>query len=332
MYTGDPNFNCYDNAADSNCEVDPCNNPVLNAAASSMVPAYYVLESLTHLRQYYLALEKAFVNAGITAALTKDDWAYTYYVDKNDFSNTEISILIIALTTVLNVLAAFAGPLGEAAAMGIQASVAAVSGALFADRILESTVGQDDTPKKAAQIGATMATWFQQGMTTFTQGNNILMKGLQYGGEDVRSYIADGAYLTGPNPNITAVTQTANTLLASVAINQLWKDQKIYIMGGGPCDDSGGIGSGPQEAKLCKNGQAWYVFYWQEYLGQIHLGKKQWGNVAALPGVADLANEGLTIQVSSKSTPLCLCIYSLCSHTRTGCDSVFAGFIHRWWQ
>jgi len=150
-----------------------------------------------------------------------------------------------------------------------------------------------------AQIGATLASLFQQGMTYFTQANNALMKGLPFGNQDIRGYLSGGAYLTGPNPNITAITQTANTLLASAAINQLWKHQKIFIIGGGPCDDSGGIGAGPQEAKLCKNNQAWYLFYWQEYLGHIELGKKQWGNVAAPPGMDTLAGQGITIQVSA---------------------------------
>ena len=298
MYTGNPNYNCQDNGADGNCEVDPCNNAVLTSAGSSMVPAYYVLESMTHLLQYFKALEEAFVNAGIQAALVKDNWAYTYYVDKNDFSSTEISVLIIALTTVINIVAAFAGPLGEGIAMGITAAAAAGSGLLYADRIMATAPHENDTPLKAAQMGATLASLFQQGMASFTQANNLLMKGSQYGNQDIRGYISGGAYLTGPNPNITAITQTADTLLASVAINQLWKQQKIFIMGGGPCDDSGGIGNGPQEAKLCRNNQAWYLFYWQEYLGQIHLGKKQWGNVAAPPGMDSLASQGITVQVS----------------------------------
>ena len=297
MYTGNPNYDCQDNGADDNCQVDPCGNAVLNSAGSSMQPAYYVLKSMTHLRQYFKALEEAFVNAGIQAALVKDNWAYTYYVDKNDFSSTELSILIIALTTVINIVAAFACPLGEAAAMSVNAAAAAGGGLLYIDRFLSAPENSDDTPKKAAQMGATLASLFQKGMASFTQANNVLMKGLQFGNQDIRGYLSGGAYLTGPNPNISAITQTAETLLASVAINQLWKQQKIFIMGGGPCDDSGGIGNGPQEAKLCKNNQAWYLFYWQEYLGQIHLGKKQWGNVAAPPGMDTLASQGITVQV-----------------------------------
>lgn len=296
MYTGNPNYNCADNGADENCQIDPCGNAVLSSAGSSMEPAYYVLESMTHLRQYFKALEISFVNAGIQAALVKDNWAYTYYVDKDDFSTTAISILLIAVVTVINIVAAFAGPAGWVA-MTASAAAAAAGGMLFMDRIVATQQKADDTPKKSAQIGATLASIFQQGMTSFTQANNVLMKGLPYGTEDIRGYISGGAYLNGPNPNTTEITQTANTLLASAAINQLWKQQKIFIMGGGPCDDSGGIGQGPQEAKLCKNNQAWYLFYWQEYLGGIYLGKKKWGNVAAPPGMDSLASEGLTIQV-----------------------------------
>ena len=298
MYTGNANFNCQDNGADDNCEVSLCNNPVLNAAGSSMQPAYYILQSLAHFRGYFKALEAAFVNAGIQAALVKDSWAYTYYTDKDDFSTVDMRLLILGISTVMNIAAAFAGPLGEGIAMAINAGVAASGGLLFVDSTLATQQKADDTPKKSAQMGATLASLFQQAMTYFTQANNILMKGQTFGGYDIRSYLAGGAYLNGPNPNITALTETANTLLASVAINQLWKKQKIFIMGGGPCDDSGGIGAGPQEAKLCRNGQAWYLFYWQEYLGGLHLGKKQWGNVAAPPGMDTLAGQGITVQVS----------------------------------
>ena len=33
-------------------------------------------------------------------------------------------------------------------------------------------------------------------------------------------------------------------------------------MGGGACGDGQGIGSGPQNYSVCRNGQAWYLYYW----------------------------------------------------------------------
>lgn len=58
-----------------------------------------------------------------------------------------------------------------------------------------------------------------------------------------------------------------NTLLTGQAINQIWRQQKVYIMGGGRCGDNQGIGSGPKEAVYCRESDntAWYLYHWEDY-------------------------------------------------------------------
>jgi len=60
-----------------------------------------------------------------------------------------------------------------------------------------------------------------------------------------------------------------NTLLTGQAINQLWRHQKLYIMGGGRCGDGQGIGSGPREGAYCRESDntAWYLYHWEDYHG-----------------------------------------------------------------
>lgn len=54
-------------------------------------------------------------------------------------------------------------------------------------------------------------------------------------------------------------------------------------MGGGACGDGQGIGSGPQNYSVCRNGQAWYLYYWQED-DVISVTSHQWGWVTMPPG------------------------------------------------
>ena len=88
-------------------------------------------------------------------------------------------------------------------------------------------------------------------------------------------------------------------MFMTTTINYLYKQQKIFIVGGGPCNDTGGIGTGPQESKYCRDGKAWYLFFWKEY-GGFNLGKKEWGDVESPPGVDQLSTGdygNLTVQV-----------------------------------
>ena len=144
-------------------------------------------------------------------------------------------------------------------------------------------------------MGAQLATAFVDSITNFISANNELMSGQSYlSTGDIRTYLDSGAFVNFQGVDEEAVIAKSRDMLASIAINYLWKQQKIFIMGGGPCDDSGGIGQGPQNAKLCRNGQAWYLFFWREY-GGIHLfSKKQWGNVDVPPGFPQLGTGDYT--------------------------------------
>jgi hypothetical protein len=89
-------------------------------------------------------------------------------------------------------------------------------------------------------------------MEGFTSANNLLMQGQNYDNTgDLRSYFAGGAFVDFPGVDKNAVINAMNTFLIGNLINNLWKDQKLFILGGGVCGDGQGIGSGPQEATVC---------------------------------------------------------------------------------
>lgn len=127
-------------------------------------------------------------------------------------------------------------------------------------------------------------------LKSFTTANNQLMAGQKYNDADIRSYLSGGAFLEYQGVDKNAVTDAMTHMLVGTAVNQLYRTQKIFIMGGGACGDNQGIGSGPQEASVCRDGKAWYLYYWQEN-DVISTTSHQWGWVASPPG-ADKLDQG----------------------------------------
>ena len=124
-----------------------------------------------------------------------------------------------------------------------------------------NSFSDDDTFQKAADLGGVLGQIVVNALQSFTAANDELMHGGNVNG-DLRDYFRGGAFVAYPGVDKLAVTNTMNTLLVSIAINQLYRKQKIFIMGGGACGDNQGIGSGPQDYMLCKDGKAWYLYFW----------------------------------------------------------------------
>lgn len=100
-------------------------------------------------------------------------------------------------------------------------------------------------------------------MEGFTSANNELMEGNNYDGTgDIRSYFAGGGFVDFGGVDKNSVINAMNAFLIGQSINQLWRTQKIFIMGGGACGDGQGIGSGPANYSVCVNNVAWYLYWW----------------------------------------------------------------------
>lgn len=120
-------WSCTDDGSPSNCDLDPCDNRVLNDRGGDIRPTYYVLESVNRLHSYFNGLSQSFEVSAIAAALSKDSWATTFYIDKDDKSAVVLKELLNLMATIIGIGAAFAGIVAGPAAAAV---AGAVGGAL----------------------------------------------------------------------------------------------------------------------------------------------------------------------------------------------------------
>ncbi|KAJ5175330.1 uncharacterized protein N7482_001207 [Penicillium canariense] len=294
---GNPDWTCRDDGSNSDCDLDLCDNRVLNDRGDDIRTTYYVLESVNRLHTYFTGVGQAFTTAALGAALSKDSWATTFYKDKDDKSATVLKEVLNAVATVVGIGATFAGlgyPLTGAVGGAAAALIGGANGA--AGPVVD--VHQDDTFQKSADLGGILGTIVVDSLKSFTTANNQLMAGQSYGNNDIRSYLSGGAFLAYAGVDKNAVTDAMTSMLIGTSINQLYRTQKIFVMGGGACGDNQGIGSGPSEAVVCRDGKAWYLYYWQEN-DVISTTSHQWGWVASPPGAEKLgANEYGSVTVA----------------------------------
>ncbi|KAI4253819.1 MAG: hypothetical protein LQ352_003460 [Teloschistes flavicans] len=284
---GDPDWSCRDDGSSSDCDFDPCDSRVLNDKGNDIRPAYYTMESVNRLHAYFTGMGQAFEVASIGAALSKDSWATVFYKDKDVKSVTVLREVINAITTVIGIGAAFGG-LGGAVAGAAASSL----NSLFTGAAAVATplIGQhqDDTFQKSADLGGILGKIVLEAMKSYIAANNLLMHGDNFESSgDIRSYLKGGLFLAFPGVDKVALIDSMNAFLTGQAINQLWRTQKIFIMGGGACGDGQGIGSGPQDHSVCRDGKAWYLYYWQEN-DVVSTTAHQWGWMAAPPGADQL--------------------------------------------
>ncbi|KAJ5170612.1 uncharacterized protein N7500_003395 [Penicillium coprophilum] len=286
---GDPDWTCLDVGSSSNCNLPLCDNRVLNSRGDDIRPAYYVLESINRLHGYFDGIGEAFTTTALGAAFSKDNWAETFYKDTEVKSVTALKEVLNVFVMIISIGAVFAG-LGSVA-LGTTANVgAALASTGNSAGSIAMAAHEKDTFDKAASLGAVIGNIAVDAKESFTTANNQLMRGQQYGNADIRQYIANGAFLTFPGVDKNAVIDQMNTMLIGTAINQLYRTQKVFIMGGGACGDNQGIGSGPQEAAVCRDNKAWYLYYWQEN-DVFSFTPHQWGWVNPPPG-ADKLGQG----------------------------------------
>lgn len=123
---GNPDWSCRDDGSDSDCDLQLCDNRVLNDRGNDIRPTYYVLESVNRLHTYFTGIGEAFVTTALGAALSKDSWATTFYKDKDDKSVTALKEVLTLVTTIVGVGASFAG-LGPAVAGAVAGAGSALT-------------------------------------------------------------------------------------------------------------------------------------------------------------------------------------------------------------
>ncbi|KAI4166226.1 MAG: hypothetical protein LQ342_000112 [Letrouitia transgressa] len=294
---GNPDWSCRDDGSDSDCDFNACDSRVLNRKKNETRQAYYVLESTNRLHAYFQGLSEAFSTAAIASALSKDEWALTFYKDKDDKSVTALKEILNAATTVVGIGTAFAGLAGPEAG-----AAASAGNALFAGLVGAATplIGQhkNDVFEKSADLGGILGKIVTESMKAFTAANNALMHGDNFVNTgDIRTYMAQGLFVNFAGVDKNGVIDVVNNILVGSAINQLWRQQKVFIMGGGPCGDNT-LGPGPSNAMLCRDGKAWFLYYWEEPGGLV-LNSHKWGWTNPPPGFDKLGQgdyEGVKVE------------------------------------
>lgn len=136
---GNPDWSCRDDGSDSDCDLSLCDNRVLNSKGNDLRSTYYVLESVNRLHTYFTGIGEAFTTAALGAALSKDEWATTFYTDKDDKSVSALKEVLTGLATIAGIGASFAGLTGPIAGAVAGAGSALMGGAVGAAGVI---VGQ----------------------------------------------------------------------------------------------------------------------------------------------------------------------------------------------
>ncbi|KAI9889475.1 MAG: hypothetical protein M1814_005258 [Vezdaea aestivalis] len=293
QYLDNPDWTCEENGMSNNCGFKPCD---IVASDGVVEQPYYIIESISRLHSYFGGYRQALLTSATTASLALQDWSYTFYKDKDAYDMTFIKELINFLAVIISIASiAIAPELTAVTAVYLALGTSTATGGVLGSSLYSLHTPVDNTPIKAAALGRYLSDFFTNTTNSLVTSNNQLMAGEELpDGTDIRSFMKDGTLVDYPGVNQTEASTGLTDLLMASAVNQLWHEQKIFIMGGGPCDESGGIGHGPQEAKLCLDGKAWFAFYWRENLGQFNLGKARWGYVSAPPGFDHLGTGNMT--------------------------------------
>jgi hypothetical protein len=126
---GNPDWSCRDDGSDSSCDLDLCDNRVLNSRGDDMRNAYYVLEGINRLHSYFEGLGEAFQVSSIATALSKESWSVTFYEAEEDTSKF-LNNMLTAIASTIGVVAALAGLAGEGVGAAGAAFAAIANGAI----------------------------------------------------------------------------------------------------------------------------------------------------------------------------------------------------------
>jgi hypothetical protein len=297
----------------TDCDYDACNNAVINALPNNdTANSFYVLQSIKNLHAYFQGVKDSFQMAALLGALSDDEWTQTFYKkpdghdadDTEDHGITALKEIFNALATVIGAAAAFIAPetIPALAALeateqgivnGIKGSAAVIfAGSLGATNIAIKAANPGSSNfAHAADLGNAIGNVVQTAFTNIVNTNDDLMSGkTDSNGSNIADYLQGGGYLNA-SVNEVDTMSSFNAMLQGMAINQLWKQNKVFILGGGKCGDGQGIGSGPQSAVWCDNSTntAWYLYFWQAN-DVISTTAHKWGWTAQPPGMDQLGN------------------------------------------
>ncbi|KAB8356679.1 hypothetical protein FH972_024255 [Carpinus fangiana] len=214
----------------------------------------YVLQAMKNLRDWQAGVVQANTWNAAIGALRTLKWTETFYRQPAD-NTLVLKEIILALQMIGGMMAA---PLGLKSTLASSLFNGVSSG--FGNTI---SAPKDQTIVKAADLGNTLADWFESGMTSMFSMNDALFKGSLMTTMDQSRLTSYGA-----------------TMTKALAIQTLWSQGGVFLIAYNPlgtCDEDQ---YGPQEAKWC--GDDGKVYYLYSYDGN---------NVVAPPGLDQLGKD-----------------------------------------
>ena len=130
---GNPDWSCRDDGSHRNCDFNPCRDMILEGNELELRQAYYVLEAVTRLHDYYTGVREAFTVSTNYAALGLNKWVTTFYKDKDVDAGIFLKEVFNGFGTVFGMIAAFGALEGgpPAVSLGITSALSGgLSGAI----------------------------------------------------------------------------------------------------------------------------------------------------------------------------------------------------------
>lgn len=266
---GNPEWSCSDDGSTS-CQMPGCTDFLLTEKDDDDLRlAYYVTLSLIHLHSYYMGLAESFRDGGILAALSKDQWEIDFYKDplkEDGLTKAKTGLGVAGI--VIAVLTTIAGALTKGASIPITTSILGMM-ANTAPGIVYPWLQEeekDESFQRAAGLGQALGRIFQRIIDMLTTSNNEIFKGTGDNTDGLEltlhNYMKDGAMINFKGVDIVSTRKQMASKLLSTAINWVWRVQKVFILGGGPCGHDGEeiFGVGPKEARFCRENRVWYLY------------------------------------------------------------------------
>ncbi|GAB1212727.1 hypothetical protein ATERTT37_001874 [Aspergillus terreus] len=227
----------------------------------------YVANSLSNLQNQFNTLYSILNSAGTKTSLDINSLVQNFWYDGSQDSTMDLSEGLRSFGLILG--------LGAAIATGGAVMPAAVASALFSN-VVTLVFGGLPSPGdpyliKASEVGHEMSNYMEDCERGLQDLYNNLTSGNPLGdSSDLRDILSDGSFLSS---HYFDMSQNMTNAFKSTVINYLWRQSKVFILGGASCSEDQGIGStgskeGYEMIWWCDDdNKAWYLYNYQWGVG-----------------------------------------------------------------
>lgn len=126
----------------------------------------------------------------------------------------------------------------------------------------------------------------------------------------LKDWIGQGSFLEFADFNISTITTVMRDVMIAKSIDIFYRFQRVYILGGQPCDRPSGLGIAPNIGTICYKEKMYSIYYWKASPDGVQrlmpvYNERRWGWVTNPPGMMSLGKgpyEGIPWEVSRSSS------------------------------